>query len=127
MAIGTFKESFQDYCWKWFEDINHGGTFEVCDEAFQFFVAVVRSSLVTVLQHGPSQATGDQKKTLLPNLSENEGILFYWSLVSVDCDGSTELLTEILALWVTIRGFSIAGCSIKECPRIQTKLHYIKD
>ena len=121
MAIGAFEESFYDYCRKWFEEINRGGAFEVSDEAYNFFLAVemnVRSSLTTLLQKGSSQATEDQKKTLLQNLSENEDILFYWSLISVDCDSSSELLAEILALWVTIRGCSIAGCWMEQYKRL---------
>ena len=100
MAIGAFKESYLDYCRKWFEEVNCGGAFEVSDEAYQFFLAVemnVRSCLMTILQAGSSQATEDQKKSLLQNLMENEDIMFHWSLVSVDCDGSPELLRDILS------------------------------
>ena len=45
-------------------------------------------------------------------------IRFHWSLLSVDCDGSTELLREILSLWVTIRGGSIAGCWMEQYKRV---------
>ena len=51
-------------------------------------------------------------------LSENEDILFHWSLLSVDCDSSTELLKEILSLWVTIRGGSIAGCWMEQYKKV---------
>ena len=120
MAIGAFEESFHEYCRKWFEEVNRGGAFEVSDEAYNFFLSVemnVRTTLTTIL-HESSQASGDQKKVLLQSLSENEDILFHWSIVSVDCDGSVELLTEILALWVTIRGVSIAGCWMEQYKRI---------
>ena len=121
MAIGAFEESYIDYCRKWFEEVNRGGAFEVSDEAYQFFLAVeinVRSCLMTILQTGSSQATEDQKKSLLQKLMEDEDIMFYWSLVSVDCDGSTELLRDILTLWITIRGCSIAGCWMEQYKRV---------
>ena len=36
---------------------------------------------------------------------------FYWSVLSVDVDDkhATELLQDIIELWLNIRGFSIAG------------------
>ena len=121
MAVGVFEDSFYDYCRKWFEEINRGGAFEVNDCAFSFFLCVemnIRSSLTKFLQVQSSQATEDQKMTLLKELSENEDIRFHWSLLSVDCDGSTELLREILSLWVTIRGGSIAGCWMEQYKRV---------
>ena len=123
MAVGTFEDSFYDYCRKWLEEINRGGVFEVSDEAYNFFLAVemnVRSSLMTLLREGSCQATEDQRKILLQRMLEDEDILFFWSLVSVDCDGSLsiELLREILALWVTIRGYSIAGCWMEQYKRL---------
>ena len=121
MAVGAFEDSFYDYCRKWFEEINRGGAFEVNDCAFNFFLCVeinTRSRLTKLLQVQSSQATEDQKMTLLKELSEDEDIRFHWSLLSVDCDGSTELLREILSLWITIRGGSIAGCWMEQYKRV---------
>ena len=95
MVVGAFEDSFYDYCRKWFEEVNRGGAFEVNDCAFSFFLCVemnIRTSLTKLLQLQSSQATEDQKTTLLKKLLENEDIRFHWSLLSVDCDGSTELL-----------------------------------
>ena len=78
MAVGASEDCFYDYCRKWFEEINHGGAFEVHDCAFSFFLCVeikVRSSLTRLLQVQSSQATKDQKTTLLKELLENEDIL----------------------------------------------------
>ena len=39
-------------------------------------------------------------------------VQFFWTMLSVDIDGeeqAVKLLKEIIGLWVTIRGFSIAG------------------
>lgn len=43
---------------------------------------------------------------------EDEDVQFYWSMLSLDIDteqNAALLLKEIVELWLTIRGFSIAG------------------
>ena len=43
---------------------------------------------------------------------EDEDVLFYWSILSIDLDiehNAALLLKEIVKLWLTIRGFSVAG------------------
>ena len=78
----------------------------------------IPSSLTRLLLVQSSQATEDQKTTLLKELSKNEDIHFHWSLLSIDCDGSTELPREILSLWVTVRGGSIAGCWMEQYKKV---------
>ena len=64
-----------------------------------------------------------QTKTPLRNqyvldvIVKNENIQFYWTLLSQDIDkpeNSELLLTEIIHLWVTIRGFSMAASWLEE-------------
>ena len=45
-------------------------------------------------------------------LVADDDVQFYWSLLSIDVDTEDNaacLLKEIVELWLTIRGFSIAG------------------
>ena len=44
-------------------------------------------------------------------LSSHEDVLFLWSIISSswDSDCSSELLDNIVKLWVTLRGFSLCG------------------
>ena len=70
-----------------------------------------------LLQVQSSQATADQKITLLKDVVEWRHTLPL-VLLSVNCDGSTELLREILSLWVTIRGAFIAGCWMEQYKRV---------
>ena len=45
-------------------------------------------------------------------VSNDTDVQFHWSVVSVDVTDeqyAIQLLKEIIGLWVTIRGFSIAG------------------
>ena len=42
---------------------------------------------------------------------------FYWTMLSIDIESeeqAVKLLKEIIGLWVTIRGFSIAGTWIEQ-------------
>ena len=46
---------------------------------------------------------------------------FFWSMLSVDVDieeDANELLVNIIDMWLTIRGFSIAGSLLEEYKRI---------
>lgn len=109
MGIGTFTDTFCDYARIWFEKINRGGAFEVNDAAYNFFIQIeknTRTYLASLQQLRP-----EDKCTVVQQLSENEDILFYWSVLSVDVDDRylTELLQDIVQLWLNIRGYSIAG------------------
>ena len=55
------------------------------------------------------------KETIIKAVSSNDNIQFFWTMLSVDIiieshakSHATQLLEEIIGLWITIRGFSIA-------------------
>ena len=52
-------------------------------------------------------------------LQEDNEVQFYWSMVSFDVDEETShiILSEIIRLWVTIRGFSYASSIIEDYKR----------
>ena len=59
----------------------------------------------------------DQRKALITSVLSSTDVQFHWSIVSVDItyeDLAIKLLKEIVGLWITIRGFSIAGAWL-EC------------
>ena len=60
--------------------------------------------------------TDSFKKSVLDVIIKNENIQFYWTFLSQDIDKpeNSELLTEIVHLWVTIRGFSMAASWLEE-------------
>ena len=121
MAIGgSFEDSFYDYAKKWFEITNRGGALEVKDCVFEFFL-VVEVNTRTYLRALFTQTEKNRKTAILQELAHNEDILFHWSIVSVDIDDNEiaqELLIEVLKLWVTIRGFSVAGMWNEQYKRI---------
>ena len=104
----------------WLEKVNRGGLFELNDAAYNFFLEIEKHTrfYLRSLYQNP-----EQKSVILQRLKENEDILFYWSLISVDVDDrhSPELLQDILDHWLTIRGFSITGCWLEQYKRIRGK------
>lgn len=52
------------------------------------------------------------KKTVIGTIVQDEEVQWLWLLISQDIDSeddSQELLTEIIKLWTTVRGFSLAA------------------
>ncbi len=52
------------------------------------------------------------KRNVHNKISEDDDVQFYWTLLSQDIDEPKDaelLLEEIIRLWVTVRGYSIAG------------------
>lgn len=105
------EESFYDYTKKWTTITNRGGLFEINDLSFRLFKAietVLRSQLSSSLLKSAS----DNKKCILDGVTSNENVLFHWSLLAVDIENeenSSELLTHIVQLWLTIRGYSLTN------------------
>ena len=59
-----------------------------------------------------SSVETDQKYRLVKLVCKDEDVQFYWSMLSIDIDtelNAALLLKEIVELWLTIRGYSIAG------------------
>lgn len=58
-----------------------------------------------------------QREAVIKAVSNDTNVLFHWSMVSVDIadeQHAIQLLKEIIGLWVTIRGFSIAGAWLED-------------
>ena len=57
------------------------------------------------------------KKSVLDRIAGEENVQFYWTLLSQDIEeeeNSETLLAEIISLWITIRGFSLAASWMEE-------------
>lgn len=93
--------------------MNRGGLLEVNDTAFSLFREIklgMRDRLSAILKSSSVEA--DQKDRLVNLVCEDDDEQFYWSMLSIDIDtehNASLLLKEIVELWLTIRGFSIAG------------------
>ena len=55
--------------------------------------------------------------TIIKSVAEDEDVLFYWSMNPVDIEEEShcaELLSDIISLWITLRGFSVASTWMEE-------------
>ena len=97
------EESSQDllsYTKCWMEKVDRGCLFPLNNQTLQLFVTIVR----------------DQIDDLVLKVTINEDVQFMWAFLSQDKDSeedSVELLKDIVKLWTTIRGFSIASTWIE--------------
>ncbi len=64
---------------------------------------------------------------VIDEVVSDDELQFHWCLISMDIDdedASQELLSKIVQLWLTIRGFSTAGAYVeyyKHCRKRSTK------
>lgn len=119
MAVEGEGDDILTYTRKWFDQVNRGGLFPINDNTFSFFVEIekcVRMVLPKHMVRGEADKASF-KKSVLDVIVKNESVQFYWTLLSQDIENlenSEALLTEIVHLWVTIRGFSMAASWMEE-------------
>ena len=95
---------------------NRGGLFEINDTCYLMFRDIelkVRKYLFSVL----GRTISCDKDTIISSVASDDNVQSYWAMLSVDIenkDHAIELLKEIIGLWVTMRGFSIAGCWLEQ-------------
>ena len=114
MAVNGEESTILEYTSQWVSKVNRGGLFEVNDMAYLLFREIeinLQDKLTKLLQ--PSATVQlDRKEELITSTAQDDTVQFYWTMLSADIDGeeeSVELLRDIVELWLTIRGFSIAG------------------
>lgn len=115
--------SLIEYTRKWVDQVNRGGLFDISDEGYHLFVAIELAMRVKLGGHLERSITpvdptsGEGKSAIITFVTSDEDVQFQWSIVSYDIDNeqhSSELLKEIVALWLTIRGYSISRVWIEE-------------
>lgn len=114
----SIESSFLDYTKHWTNIVNRGGLFETNDQCFMLFKEIERtlqpklqSALLDSARATEEADTVTRKETIIHEVVSDDDVGFYWSLCSVyipDEEISCELLTQIVELWLTIRGFSLA-------------------
>ena len=120
------EDDFDLYTKKWFDLVNRGGLFPLNEKTLMFFAEVekcVRALLPKHVIHEESDKA-TFKDVLLKNIVQNEDVQFHWVLLSQDIDdpqNGEALLVEIVKLWVTIRGFSLAASWMEEYKRNMRK------
>ena len=99
------------YTRKWIDLVNRGGLFSLNDESFVDIEKVLR---VVLPRHELVTRTDENsfKQDVHSVIIQNDDVQFHQSVLSQDIDDpddAQELLTEIVKLWVTIRGFSMTA------------------
>ena len=105
---------FFDYTKGWIDRVNRGGLFPMNDITFEFIVAVERrvKGILPDYVTGMSKSKEDFQVQVLDTIVADDNIQWHWTLLSQCIDSedlAIELLREIVKLWVTIRGFSLAA------------------
>ena len=119
MAINGEESSLLEYTTQWTTLVNRGGLYEINDATYMLFRDIemkVRTHLFTMFRTSTSSME-DRRETVIKSVSNDTDVQFHWSMVSVDIadeQHAIQLLKEIIGLWVTIRGFSIAGAWLEE-------------
>ena len=69
-------------------------------------------NLLNQFYHQRHLVPNARKVQLHATTLQDEDVQFHWTLISLDIDNedyTTELLQEIIALWLTVRGYSVAA------------------
>lgn len=114
MAVVGEGEDLLAYTRTWINLVNRGGLFPLNDGSFSFFVEIEKIVRLVLPKHVLATSTDENyfKRNVHDNIIQNDDVQFHWCLLSQDIDDpddSQELLTEIVKLWVTVRGFSITA------------------
>ena len=119
IAVAGDGENVLEYTRKWFDIVNRGGLFPLNDNAFSLFVEIEKIVRRTLPKHVLSGEKDKQsfRTNVHEKVKDSEEVQFYWCLLSPDIDNheqSQELLSEIITLWVTVRGFSLTASWMEE-------------
>ena len=122
MAVNGEESSFLAYSLEWSRAVNRGGLFEINDETFHLFQAIeldMQKRLLSTLTSF-SDKSEDQRQFIIDAVAADTDVQFVWAHLSSDIkeeDHAIHLLKEIIGLWLTIRGFSIASAWTEQYKR----------
>ena len=114
MAVVSDTSDFIDYTKEWMSKVNRGGLFPLNDMTFLLFVEIEKQTrLLLPDQLIQQSSTSDElKENVIEKIKSNDDVQWQWTLISQCIDSEDDaiwLLNEIVKLYVTIRGFSIAA------------------
>ena len=115
MAVNGDESSFLLYTLEW---SSRGGLFEINDEAYRLFKEIemkMQKQLLSILES--SLSLPGKRELVIDAVAGDDDVQFLWVLLSCDITDEEDaicLLKEIIGLWLTIRGFSIAGTWLEE-------------
>ena len=110
------SSSLFDYSREWIDRVNRGGLFDVSNDAYVLFYVIeeaMRERLTTHISKSglltPTKSAAE-KERIIDFVVKDMDVQYRWDVISSDMDEDMqlELLTHIVSLWLTIRGFSIS-------------------
>lgn len=110
MAVKGEREDVLTYTRHWFELINRGGLY-VTFTLFANIEICVHSLLPKHVIKSNSDKAGF-KADVHDKVFKNDKVQFHWTLLLQDIaspEDAEALLQEIMSLWVTVRGYSMAA------------------
>ena len=114
MAVEGEGEDMLTYTRHWFDLVNRGGLYPINDVTVSLFTNIEICVRALLPRHVIT--CNSDKETFKANVHDevfkNEEVQFHWTLLSQDIvspEDAETLLQEIISLWVTIRGYSLAA------------------
>ena len=107
----------------WTKQINRGGLKLVNGNTYQLFVAI-ETRLRQFLRVTSAESISDGiKSVLMETISGDEDVLFFWTILTAEWEGEEEkvLLSMVIELWITIRGFSFARSFLEMYKQLNKK------
>ena len=91
---------------EWISAIDHGGFCHINNVTFDLFLSMELTYIIS----------GYEIDGLKAKLMDNDDILFYWSMLTASWEEGVadKILTMIVDLGITIRGFSLASAWVEE-------------
>ena len=95
---------------EWVSLVDRGGLWHVTNEAFVFFCAIEEVIRTHLTVSAINELSSGSKGAIVEAIIGSDDVAFFWCLACIEADEEEkkELLTRIIDLWVTIRGFSFA-------------------
>ena len=110
LAVEGPESSMIEYTREWIKKVNRGGLFDINDQGYNLFLAIEVTRREKLTQHLEecilSSDSDERKSSIVQFVSTDEDVQFHWSMTSVDIqndDDQSELLKEIVGLWLNTR------------------------
>ena len=101
--------TYLEYIKIWTNNTDRGGLCHVTDDTYRCFL-VIESIVYNILKRG------ELKEEVFSEVVSSENVRFHWEIATTEeiNDYTLELLHEVVNLWFTVRGFSIASRLLEE-------------
>lgn len=108
------EDTYLEYTQRWIHTVDRGVLFRVNDVVYGSFYELEK----LVHKHLLRLMTRDielGKKDIVDEVTSDNSVQFHWSMIAADLDEEIgqQRLVEIVQLWLTVHGFSMAGAFLE--------------